>query len=642
MLRRIALTSYYERTLIVCAVIFFALFTTVGLMTHENFGTSAYDLGVFDQAYWRYGKFHGTFNKVLGFSILGDHFGILPIIFGPIYAIYPTIGWAIAAQALSVAVGGVILFEIARYRIPHSPVVALAIAFCYYLQPAVHSTLLWQYHEIGLASGIYMGLILSYVKSNRKIMVACLVALLLCREDMPFTVTVFGLFAILDKRWRDGVWAIGLAAIWWLFATKVAMPFFNGHGYWQTQPGRPLAPLLDNISNPSFYIERFSDRQSLSYLFQVMFPLGFLALWSPRHLIPALPTLLANVLIGNYKTQIGYHYSINIMPFVFWATIEALSRRQILMRLTEKRFALIFSSTIIVMSIIAYSQFSSLNLSQLPQMLSDWNNNAPKRQFFAELDREIGDKGIAASDFLLPQLAHRDRIYLFPNPWKTHYWGLAGENPHHPNSVDYVVVTAQMRVEQTELFDYLLSKGIFSVYKDELGIVVFKRIKPEAENRTQAVADYESFAAQHLTGFTGIAISPPFATPEEDFRTIQVDLASIQKAVPNGWKILPDPTPSQPMELTFGEDGKSDFHTIYVRSVVHLDHASETILDIGSDDGVTVWLNGLKVHENIVRRAAHLGDDELHLQFLEGDNVILFRVNNALGGWRLITRIRRS
>ena len=629
------------RVLVACASVFFVLFTTVGLLIHQNIGTSAYDLGVFDQAYWRYSRLHDTFNTVLGFSILGDHFGVLAFVFGLFYALVPYVAWPIAAQTLSVAVGGLILFSIVRDRLPTAPVIAIAIALSYYLHPAVHSTLLWQFHEIVLASGLYMGLIWSYIKSNRRLYIACLLALLMCREDMPFTVAAFGLLALIDKRWREAVWAIGLAVIWWYFATKVAMPFFSGHGYWQALPGRPLATPLDNIANPYYYIERVSDRQSLVYTFQVLFPLGFVGLWSPRYLIPALPTLIANVLIGSYKSQIAYHYCVSIMPFVFWAATETLSRHQTFLRISEKRITLALSSSIVALTAIASSQYSALNLSQLPIMVQAWTTNAPNRKFLAELDDEIGYKGVAASDFLLPHLAHRDRIYLFPNPWKVHNWGLAGENPHHPNSVDYIVVSSGMRAEQSKLLDYLVEAGIFRVRYNERGIVVFQRIRSELESRAQAIAQFESFAPRPQPVFAEIAISPPMMTPEESFTNLMVDLKSIQEAVPRDWTLLPDSLPQQLLDLTLGEAETSDFRTVYVRTVIHRDHPSKVKLEIGSDDGVTVWVNGYQVHENIVLRGAVLGEDVVKLDLSSGKNVIVFRVNNARGAWRLMARVSK-
>ncbi len=624
------------RTLLVCAGIFFLLFTLLAMLIHQNLGTSAHDLGVLDQAYWRYSKLHGTFSTVLGFSILGDQFGVLGLAFGLLYSLAPSVAWPIVAQAFSVAVSGLILFDIARTRIAHAPVVALAIALAYYLHPAVHSVLAWQFHEVGLASGLYMGLIWSYLKGNRKLLIACLVALLMCRADMPMTVLAFGLFAVLDKHQPEGAWAIGLAVGWWLLASKLAMPLLHIQ---ETQLGQPMASLLANLTSPSYYLARFTDRQSFGFLFQLLFPLGFMALWAPRYLIPALPSVLANLLIGGYHTQIAYHHCVSIMPFIFWGAIEALSRHPKLARLSGERFALMFSSALIALTLIAYSQFSSLNLRQLPQMAQDWSDNAPKRRLLAELDQEIGDKGVAASDFLLPQLAHRDRIYLFPNPWKVHYWGLSGENPHHPNAVDYIVVSSQMREEKPELFEYLVANGIFRVRRNELGIVVLQRVKSEAQDRAQAIAQFESYKPEPNVAFKDLAVSPPILTPEENFRDIQVDMASLQQVVPANWKRLPDPAPRQPLDLTLGEAGKSDFQTVYVRSVVTRNHATEVKLEIGSDDGVTVWLNGRQVHENIVQRGARLGDDQLRLKLNEGKNVILFRVNNATGGWRLMAQI---
>lgn len=638
LLSRLRHPSSHFGILVGCAGVFFVLFTLVGLLIHQNFGTSAHDLGVLDQVYWRYSKLHNTFSTVLGFPILGDQFGILGLVFGPLYAIAASVAWPVTAQAFSVAVSGLILYDIARMRLSNAPSIAFAIALGYYLHPAVHSALVWQFHEVGLASGLYMGLIWSYLKGNRKLLIACMVALLTCRADMPLTVLAFGLFAVLDKRRRDGIWAIGLALVWWLLASKIVMPVLNIH---ESQLGQPLAQLWANIASPAYYLERLSDRQTYGYLFQLLFPFGFLALLSPRYLIPALPTLVANVLIGSYKTQILYHYCVSIMPFVFWAAIEALGSHPSFMRLSEKRFALIFSSTVVALTLIAYSQFSALNLRVLPQMVQDWSDNAPKRRFLAELDREIGDKGVAASDFLLPQLSHRDRIYLFPNPWKVHYWGLAGEAPHHPNAVDFIVVSAQAREDKPELFEYLVANGFFRVHRNELGIVVFQRVKQEAADRSQAVAQLEAFVPQPKPAFAELAVSPPFATPEENFRDIQVDIASLQQAAPGNWKRLPDPAPAQPMDLTFGESANNDFQTVYVRTVVTRSRAMEVKLDIGSDDGVTVWLNGRQVHENIIRRGARLGDDQLRLKLQEGNNVVLFRVNNALGGWRLIAQMSR-
>ncbi len=129
--------------LVTCAaIVVFVVFFTTGLLIHENFGTAAFDLGIFDQAFWRYSRLLDTFNTVRGIYILGDHFSPIALIFAPLYALYPHVVWPLAVQAISVAVGGIILFCIAESRLPHWPWLSVGFALSYYLHPVVHSTLL--------------------------------------------------------------------------------------------------------------------------------------------------------------------------------------------------------------------------------------------------------------------------------------------------------------------------------------------------------------------------------------------------------------------------------------------------------------------------------------------------------------------
>lgn len=626
----------------IAAAVTFLLFFLLSLLIHENFATAAFDMGIFDQAFWRYSHFLDTFNTVRGLPILGDHFSLIAVIFGPLYFIYPSVGWPLAAQALSVAMGGVILFMIARLRLRVSPWLGIALVLSYYIHPVVHSTLLWQYHEIVLASGLYMGLIWSYIKQRQALFVVMILLLLACREDMPVTIAAFGLLALIEKRWVYAGWAIGLAIVWGFFALKVGMPYFNGQGYFRHENGT-LAPLLANITNPYFYQEHLLNPKSLQYAWQVVFPVGFIAIFSPRHLLPALPTLLVNMLIGAYNVQIGYHYSVSIMPFLYWGAIEAMRSSPLLARLQTKKLKPWLAAALVILTLFAYSQYSSLNLKDLPGKFNAWQANGPKRAFIEGLNEKIADKGVAASDFLLPHLSHRKNIYLFPNPWKIHYWGAQGENPHHPNQVDFMVLNTEAVTTQNNLIRYLTDTGIFRKIQEENDTLVFERVKQESSDRTQAIADFDQYLANNRLKFAEIAVSPSFSTKEAEFKRLDVAVESIQKAVPGGWVIAGIPRTTSLLDINFGEiPGGRDFHTRYVRAVVTVksETNADAQLSLGSDDGVTVWLNGKQVHENIVSRAAHLGDDKLDVQLNAGRNVFLFRVNNTGGAWRLLAELK--
>jgi len=54
---------------------------------------------------------------------------------------------------------------------------------------------------------------------------------------------------------------------------------------------------------------------------------------------------------------------------------------------------------------------------------------------------------------------------------------------------------------------------------------------------------------------------------------------------------------------------------------------------LGSDDGVTVWVNGVKVHDNKVQRAAEAGQDHVSVELKPDDNQLLMKISNGGGGY---------
>lgn len=483
------------------AALVLVLFTLVAMQIHGTFATSAYDLGLFDQAFWRYSQFLPNFNTVRGINILGDHFSPISMIFAPLYWIWPDISWAFLLQSLSVALGGIMLSLLCRHYFPGRLWLGVMVAFAYWLHPAVHNTLLWQYHEIALASGLYLVLIWSYVKDRWGMFLVTLLLLLTCREDMPFTLAAFGIVALLDRRWRYGAWTIALSILWWLVVTRIAMPWMNGIGYFRGSHGA-LSLVLDNLGNPAFYLQKMSQPNALTYLWKVAVPAGILGLLAPRYLLPALPTLAANVLIGAYNTRLDYHYSVSVMPFFFWSSIVALQRISTFR--ADNAWRRWSPIAVVVAMLIASFWVANMASKMAPTELSakydDWQDFAPKRAHVRALNQSIGNQSIAASDWLLPHLAHRERVYLFPNPWHTHYWGILEKHPHHPNVIDYLVLSADAIQEHRDLYDYLVDSRIFALVSSEHDVFVLRRLKAEAADREQAIANFKRF------GHTGTGI----------------------------------------------------------------------------------------------------------------------------------------
>jgi hypothetical protein len=60
---------------------------------------------------------------------------------------------------------------------------------------------------------------------------------------------------------------------------------------------------------------------------------------------------------------------------------------------------------------------------------------------------------------------------------------------------------------------------------------------------------------------------------------------------------------------------------------------------LGSDDWVGVWLNGERVHANVLHRPAEPDQDHIRLRLRPGQNLLLVKVGDDYGGWGMYLRI---
>lgn len=66
---------------------------------------------------------------------------------------------------------------------------------------------------------------------------------------------------------------------------------------------------------------------------------------------------------------------------------------------------------------------------------------------------------------------------------------------------------------------------------------------------------------------------------------------------------------------------------------VPVDQPRDAVLNVGSDDGVKIWLNGAVVHENNVDRGFALDDDTVAVKLDGGENHIVVQITQGGGGW---------
>ena len=633
---RVKIRDFEVNLLIAIVLIFATVFFLKAAQLHLVFSTAAYDFGIFIQNFWLLSTLNETFNTVRGLNTFGDHFQPIQILFAPLYRVMPSPLLLLLIQVAAVAWSAIILHRIANHLLPNHRMVAFAIALAYLINPVVHNPLLWQYHAIVLASPLFLLWLKAYLDRNDKRFFVFLILLLMVREDVSVITLSFGLVALYHRRWRLSIATILLSMAWWLLVSKIVMPHFNGEGYFRHE-GYTVGALLDRIFDLQYYIKQlWENDQALRYLGFIFLPLLLLSFRSPVWLLPAFPTLLANILIGGYNTQIGYHYSVYAIPFVFMAAIMGI--KAILK--TRPRLAPLIGAGLLLATAWSSMEGSKFSIRNADNDWRHWERQSPLRELVSGYNDSLDpDIGISASDFLLPHFANRTGIYLFPNPWKLHYWGIRGERQHHPNQVDYILINPDFDWKHRRLLQYLQDEGYFEMEHRDRNIMVLRRLKPEPGDRLSAVAAANDYVGPDINGvkFGQALLSPPFSRPTGGFEAPPFIPGN---NIPAGdWQPATSEMDGVLMLDLQPTTGEFVFAARYIYAPITVEESQDVEVLIGSDDTLEVWFEGKKILEHLSPRPVQLGDNHVRLRLKPGVNHLYFRVDNHGGAWRLIAKI---
>ena len=66
------------------------------------------------------------------------------------------------------------------------------------------------------------------------------------------------------------------------------------------------------------------------------------------------------------------------------------------------------------------------------------------------------------------------------------------------------------------------------------------------------------------------------------------------------------------------------------------------MLELGSDDGVKVWVNEKQVYAQNVARALQPGSDKVKVELNRGWNSILLKITQNNQGWEFCARLRKA
>lgn len=117
--------------------------------------------------------------------------------------------------------------------------------------------------------------------------------------------------------------------------------------------------------------------------------------------------------------------------------------------------------------------------------------------------------------------------------------------------------------------------------------------------------------------------------PEKPSRTGEVE-----------WRNMPAMTePAKPWLLDLGKAVGGNDRAAYLKTWVDCPAELDARLEVGSDDAVKVWVNGVLVHSNLVFRGVKPGEDVISIHLYAGWNSIMAKVVQGSGDWGLSARL---
>ncbi|MBN2313348.1 MAG: linear amide C-N hydrolase [Sedimentisphaerales bacterium] len=107
------------------------------------------------------------------------------------------------------------------------------------------------------------------------------------------------------------------------------------------------------------------------------------------------------------------------------------------------------------------------------------------------------------------------------------------------------------------------------------------------------------------------------------------------------WRPLPmNPFAENPVYLDLQKMLKDGAQMAgYLRAPIESDRQTPARLEIFSDDGMKVWLNGELIHTNNVLRGISLKPDAIEVTLKKGTNVLMLKVTQDTGSWGAIVRL---
>jgi len=468
----------YHRIIFVVLGVFFILFLLLSVFRHMTFNSHAYDMGLYNQAFYKFAHFDfdNTVRKVS--NIWGDHFTPIFIPLSFLYWPFPFSTTLIVLQALIVTLGAVPLYLLAKDLLK-SRASALMLSTSYLAGIGLASAISFDFHFITISTAFFL---LTFYLAHKKQWLWYFISLLLllgCKEDISIIVIFLGIFMIYYRGWNVGLATSVLGLAWFLFVSKILMPSVSSDGFiyfsYSVLGPTPVEAIKNTIMHPLHTIRALFDspikRTTLLYYFSST---GFLPILAPIMFVFVLPVLGENLWNDNPARWGGFHYE--AMPTAVLAVVAIFAIYNIsrLFKTKLRHKVIVLLACFILISTLIVDIYSRTPLIGIFKK-SQYTLTAQHMSTYQLLADLPQNASVTANHSLVPHLALRDQIYEYPGCkpvdkcLNTDYFVLSLAGSSWPFTKQDMV---------NEILSFLNQEGYrdrYGLYGSNEGAFVFKR-----------------------------------------------------------------------------------------------------------------------------------------------------------------------
>lgn len=333
----------------------------------------------------------------------------------PFFSIYPhPITFSVISSFL-LAIGALPVYWLAS-KAADSKKIGLLFVWVYFFYPSVSWLFLESVKEEILALPLLLFAFYYLYQKNYWPCVVFLILAALCKQNIPFVVMMFGVYAYLgnyDRKWVLSPIIIGSAILSVevlvlkpyfialssdLYQSDLSNTFQSFTGGRYSHLGNSFSDIVSNsIRDPAIVLDTLFTADNCAYLILLLLPVCFISICEPKVLVIGLPVLLQNVLSSSVSQKmITWHYA-SVLVFVVLAG-AILSFPHIYRRLSNGH------KKVFVTILLIVSLFSFLAYGPAIETLHNTYNM-----------KSSGDRAPVQFDYLGISLENKDRLHASLN-----------------------------------------------------------------------------------------------------------------------------------------------------------------------------------------------------------------------------------